>query len=48
MKALEGNVTVTWAGDQIERGLKFVWSEAVIAEHDDGDEFARDVLKKVS
>lgn len=48
MKALEGNVTVNWACDQMGQGLQFFWSEDVDAEHGDGDEFARDVLKKVS
>jgi PAS domain S-box-containing protein len=43
-----GNVTVNWSGDYDKQTLGFTWSEAITADHEELDEFTRDVLKKVS
>jgi PAS domain S-box-containing protein len=43
-----GNVTVNWSGDCDKQTLVFTWSEAIPADREERDEFAREVLKKVS
>jgi PAS domain S-box-containing protein len=43
-----GEVVVTWVGDQADQSLQFSWSEALHSDKDELDDFARDVLSKVS
>ena len=44
----DGEVAVTWVGDQANQSLQFSWSEALHSDKDELDDFARDVLSKVS
>ncbi|MCP8885485.1 hypothetical protein NIM87_18475, partial [Devosia sp. XJ19-1] len=43
-----GEVVVTWVGDQSNQSLQFSWSEVIHSDRDERDDFAHDVLSKVS
>tara|TARA_R110002051_G_scaffold325204_1_gene426313 strand:+ start:777 stop:1139 length:363 start_codon:yes stop_codon:yes gene_type:complete len=47
-QAGNGRVSVSWSGDVDARHLKFLWSEHIGGDPTAADEFALDVLSKVS